>query len=106
MLRELDAEKRQLGTESYGLAVTTLEEVFLNVARGVAGPGENCYVSIAYVSSLVAAGQLARIMICLYEINHSSQITACTHRHDDMRLTPTFPAHYALCLSKITIDSQ
>ncbi len=34
MLRELDADKRRLGVDNYGLAVTTLEEVFLSVARG------------------------------------------------------------------------
>lgn len=33
LLRELDSEKKPLGVRSYGLSVTTMEEVFLNVSR-------------------------------------------------------------------------
>ena len=33
MLRELDASGGGLGVRSYGLSVTTMEEVFLNVSR-------------------------------------------------------------------------
>ena len=33
LLRELDSEKGALGVRSYGLSVTTMEEVFLNVSR-------------------------------------------------------------------------
>ena len=33
MLRELDSDRSALGVRSYGLSVTTMEEVFLNVSR-------------------------------------------------------------------------
>ena len=33
LLRELDSDKASLRVHSYGLSVTTMEEVFLNVAR-------------------------------------------------------------------------
>ena len=33
LLRELDREKATLGVRSYGLSVTTMEEVFLNVSQ-------------------------------------------------------------------------
>ncbi|CAM9541397.1 unnamed protein product [Ascophyllum nodosum] len=36
MLTELDARKAELGITSYGMSVTTLEEVFLRVANGTA----------------------------------------------------------------------
>ena len=33
LLQELDANKQQLGISSYGIAITTLEDVFLKVRR-------------------------------------------------------------------------
>ena len=33
MLRELDRDRASLGMRSYGLSVTTMEEVFLNVSQ-------------------------------------------------------------------------
>eukprot|EP00884_Botryococcus_braunii_P008388 jgi/Botrbrau1/17550/Bobra.0739s0001.1 len=35
LLRELEAKRQALGVDSYGLSVTTLEEVFLSVSEGV-----------------------------------------------------------------------
>lgn len=34
LLRELEAKRQPLGVDSYGLSVTTLEEVFLRVTEG------------------------------------------------------------------------
>lgn len=40
LLRQLDAQKAELGVDSYGLSVTTLEEVFLNITSAVAAAAE------------------------------------------------------------------
>lgn len=59
LFETMETEKLKLGISSYGISVTTLEEVFIRVGKGIADEKDREHLSsIARSSSLVAAGEV------------------------------------------------
>jgi hypothetical protein len=73
LLRDLEKEQRALGVDSYGLSVTTLEEVFLSVSAGAGEkmPKLDGTSGDRTGAALPAAGAMdddngRRLRVCLY----------------------------------------
>ena len=93
LFERLESDKRALGLSSYGISVTTLEEVFIRVGKGIEDPDDRHHLSS--IAADTAANALERAS------ERESLLMADTHK-DEKSLAEETSAFYSRRLGRVS----